>query len=175
MGQEHNISLFHHGKAVLINYTTQVVAYWRNYLAKEKFREWYNRSKSSSRDPSTSDRNQGESLYLDNAQGLEKRKEDLLADYYGPEDPGRNPAFMVDEDEKGNRIMITQIDEEQADVLFDSRGPLRARTWRDRTYADIPRDIQGSFMQQDYSLWLSYEDTPYGQSWIKAARSEELH
>ena len=59
-----------------------------------------------------------------------------MADYYGPEDPGRNPAFMMDMDKDCNRIMILDIDGEQADVLFDSRGPLRARTWRDRPYAD---------------------------------------
>ena len=111
---------------------------------------------------------------MDNAQELRHRKMNLMADYYGPEDPGRNPAFMMDKDEEGNRIMIIQIDGEQADVLFDSRGPLRARTWRDRTYADIPRDIQESLMQQAYSLWLSYKDTPFGRSWIEAARSEEL-
>ena len=111
---------------------------------------------------------------MDNAQELRHRKMNLMADYYGPEDPGQNPAFMMDKDEEGNRIMIIQIDGEQADVLFDSRGPLRARTWRDRTYADIPRDIQESLMQQAYSLWLSYKDTPFGRSWIEAARSEEL-
>ena len=111
---------------------------------------------------------------MDNVQELRRKRMNLMADYYGPEDPGRNPALMMDEDKDGNRIMIIDIEGEQADVLFTSRGPLRARTWRDRSYADIPRDVQGSLMQQAYSLWIPYKDTPLERSWIETARSEEL-
>ena len=38
---------------------------------------------------------------------------DLMADYYEPEDPRRNPVFMMDKDKEGNRIMIIQIDDRQ--------------------------------------------------------------
>ena len=111
---------------------------------------------------------------MDSAQELRRKKRDLRADFYGPDNTGRNPGFMMDKDKDGNRIMIIEVDGEQAEVLFDSRGPLRAKTWRDRSYADIPRDIQENLMQHAYSLWLSYKDTPLGRSWIEAARSEEL-
>ena len=50
---------------------------------------------------------------MDNAQELRHRKMNLMADYYGPEDPGRNPAFMTDKDKEGNRIMIIQINDRQ--------------------------------------------------------------
>ena len=89
------------------------MAYRRDYLSEEEFREWYNQSRSSSSDSSKSGRNRDESLYMDNAQKLRHRKMDLMADYYGPEDPGRNPVFIMDKDKEGNRIMIIQIDDRQ--------------------------------------------------------------
>ena len=89
------------------------MAYRRNYLSEEKFREWYNQSRSSSSDSSKSGRNRDESLYTDNAQKLRHRKMDPMADYYGPEDPERNPVFIMDKDKEGNRIMIIQIDDRQ--------------------------------------------------------------
>ena len=110
MGQEYNPCISHQGKVILITYTTQVVAYGRNYLSEEKLRERYNQSRSSSRDPSTSGRNRGESLYMDNAQEVRHRKMDLMADYYGPEYPGQNPIFRMDKDRGDNQIMIIQID-----------------------------------------------------------------
>ena len=54
MGQDYNPCILHQGKDILIHYTTQVVTYWRNYLSKEKFRERYNQSRSSSKDSSKS-------------------------------------------------------------------------------------------------------------------------
>ena len=124
-GQEYNPCILHQGKDILIHYTTQVVTYWRDYLSKEKFRERYNQSRSSSKDPSTSGKNRGEPLYRDNAQELRHRKMDLMADYYGPEYPGQNPVFRMDKDKEGNRSMIIQIDGEQADALLNNQR----RTW----------------------------------------------
>ena len=81
---------------------------------------------------------------MDNAQEVRHRKMDLMADYYGPEYPGQNPIFRMDKE--GNQIMIIQIDGEQTDVLLNSRGPLGVRTWGERAYADIPKEIQESLM-----------------------------
>ena len=102
-----------------------IVAYGRNYLSEEKLRERYNQSRSSPRDPSTSGKNRGESLYRDNAQELRHRKMDLMADYYGPEYPGQNPVFRMDKDNEGNRSMIIQMDGEHADALLNNQR----RTW----------------------------------------------
>ena len=46
---------------------------------------------------------------MDNAQELRHREMNLRADYCGPEDPGRNSAFMTNKDKDGDRIMIIQI------------------------------------------------------------------
>ena len=131
-----------------MNYTAQAVTYSRQYLSKEKFREWYTRSRSSFRDSFQTGRNRDRSFWREYTQGLRPRKMNLLADYYGPEDPGRNPALTIDKNGEGNRIKIIQTNGEQTDVWIDNRGPLRTRTWRDRSYVDVPREIQKSLTQR---------------------------
>ena len=37
----------------------------------------------------------------------------LMADYCGPEDSGRNHVFMTDKDKEGNRIITIQINNRQ--------------------------------------------------------------
>ena len=85
------------------------MTYGRNYLSKKKFRGWYNQHRSSSSDSSKPGRNRDESLHTDNAQELGHGEMNLRADYCGPEDPGRNSAFMTNKDKDGDRIMIIQI------------------------------------------------------------------
>ena len=85
------------------------MTYGRNYLSKKEFTGWYNQHRSSSSDSSKPGRNRDESLHTDNAQELGHGEMNLRADYRGPEDPGRNSAFMTNKDKDGDRIMIIQI------------------------------------------------------------------
>ena len=67
---------------------------------------------------------------MDNAQELRRRKMNLMAEYYGPEDPGRNPAFMMDKDKDvdgRNQFIWTsrkenlfQVGEKQITTLWNS-------------------------------------------------------
>ena len=75
----------------------------------------------------------------------------LGADYCGPEDPGRNSAFMTNKDKDGDQIMIIQ-----ADVLFNSRVPSIIRAWEERTYADNSKEHTGGLVQRVHPLWLPY-------------------
>ena len=59
----------------------QAVTYSRHYLSKEKSREWYTRSRSSSRDSSKSGRNRDESFWMEYTHEVGHRKMNLLADY----------------------------------------------------------------------------------------------